>query len=63
MNHSGFVIISITKNNSRPIIKNHGQLPLFICRDLQTSQPVCRDKSFDYHICYENIGGKHNKRL
>ena len=62
MNHSCFVIICITKKYSRPILKNHGQLPLFICRHLVTSQPVCPEKSFNYHICYENIGGKHNKR-
>ena len=34
------------------------ELPLFIRRDLGTSQSVCRDKNFSYHICYENIDGK-----
>ena len=38
-------------------------LLLFIRRDLGTSQSVSRDKKFSYHICYENIGRKHNKIL
>ena len=28
-----------------------------------TSQSVCREKHFNYHICYENIGRKHSKIL
>ena len=34
-------------------------LPLFIRRDLGTSQSVCRKKKFSYHISYENIDQKH----
>ena len=33
----------------------NSSLPLFIRRDLGTGQFVCRDKTFIYHICYENI--------
>ena len=39
------------------------RLPLFIGRDLGTSQSICRGKNFSYHICYENIGRKNGKIL
>ena len=41
--------------------KNHS-LPLFIRKDLGTSQSV-GTKKFSYHICYENIGRKDSKTL
>ena len=35
-------------------------LPLFIRRDLGTSQSVCWEKKISYHISYENIDQKHD---
>ena len=38
-------------------------LPLFIRRNLGTSKSICRDKSFNYNIYYENTGRKNSKIL